>query len=274
MAFHGFGTATRMLSPTYWHVQTYFRPSTGGIQKHGALLSLAAGFRRPPLKDLEGGDFGIYIRKTLLRQMDAKRPRHGEGIPWGRGGWGPGSKNGCAPAAPPSPHGILLCTLILSISNGRHGVFSPPPLWNRISPCFCGIPFPPPPRFCALLPATSPPSCTPAVLWFSNCACGPERKENPPPFLWNRMVFPFAIHTHTHHVFVNVWPFYLPTPLLWDTMVFRFALRHIDTHTHHVSVYVWRSLSAHALLLGRRSILSPPLPPPLVSCHVLLYFNK
>ena len=29
-----------------------------------------------------------------------------------------------------------------------------------------------------------------------------------------RMVFPFAIHkyTLTHHVFVNVWPFYLPTP--------------------------------------------------------------
>ena len=71
MAFHGFGTATRMLSPTYWHVQTYFRPSTGGIQKHGALLPQEAS-----LKGLEGGDFGFYIRKTLLRQMDVKRPRH------------------------------------------------------------------------------------------------------------------------------------------------------------------------------------------------------
>ena len=38
MALHGFGTATRMLSPTCWHVHTYFRPSAGGIQKHGALL--------------------------------------------------------------------------------------------------------------------------------------------------------------------------------------------------------------------------------------------
>ena len=54
MALHGFGTATRMLSPTYWHVQTYFRPSTGGIQKHGALLPhisiILAGFRRPRSK--------------------------------------------------------------------------------------------------------------------------------------------------------------------------------------------------------------------------------
>ena len=50
MAFHAFGTATRMLSPTYWHVQAYFRPSTGGIQKHGALLLPIAGFRRPRSK--------------------------------------------------------------------------------------------------------------------------------------------------------------------------------------------------------------------------------
>ena len=78
MAFHAFGTATRMLSPTYWHVQAYFRPSTGGIQKHGALLP-HSWIQEAPLKGLEGGDFGIYIRKTLLRQLDAKRPRHGGG---------------------------------------------------------------------------------------------------------------------------------------------------------------------------------------------------
>ena len=36
--------------PTYWHIQNYFRPSTGGIQKRGALLPhifVLAGFRRP-----------------------------------------------------------------------------------------------------------------------------------------------------------------------------------------------------------------------------------
>ena len=54
-----------------------------------------------------------------------------------------------------------------------------------------------------ILPAPPPPveqDIPPAVLWFSNCACGPGRKENPPPAppLWNRMVFPCAIHTHTH----------------------------------------------------------------------------
>ena len=65
MAFHGFGTATRMLSPTYWHVQTYFRPSTGGIQKHGALLP-HSWIQEAPLKGLEGGDFGIYIGKNTI----------------------------------------------------------------------------------------------------------------------------------------------------------------------------------------------------------------
>ena len=49
---------------------------TGGIQKHGALLP-HSWIQEAPLKGLEGGDFGIYIGKTLLRQMDAKRPRHG-----------------------------------------------------------------------------------------------------------------------------------------------------------------------------------------------------
>ena len=63
-----------------------------------------------------------------------------------------------------------------SISNGCHGVFSPAP--------------PPPVEQ----------DIAPAVLWFSNCACGPGRKENPPPApppLWNRMVSPPYTHTHT-----------------------------------------------------------------------------
>ena len=68
----------------------------------------------------------------------------------------------------------------------------------------------------------------PAVSWFSNCVCGPGRKENPSPplSLWDRMVFPFAIHTHTYartHTHTPclcaVWPFYLPTPPLWNRMV-------------------------------------------------------
>ena len=136
-----------------------------------------------------------------------------------------------APPLPPlpPPHGILLCTLILQkVMDVMVYLPAPPPLWNRISLCF------------------------------------PQggRRTRPPP-LWNRMVFPVAIHTHTHHVFVNVWPFYLPTPscgtgwfslLLGDT--------HTHTHTHHVSVYVWHSLSVHALLLSLRSILPPPFPPP------------
>ena len=78
MAFHRFGTATRMLSPTYWHVQTYFRPSTGGIQKHGALLP-HSWIQEAPLKGLEGGDFGIYIGKNTIapngRQASKAPPR-------------------------------------------------------------------------------------------------------------------------------------------------------------------------------------------------------
>ena len=59
--------------------------------------------------------------------------------------------------------------------------------------------------------------------------CGMAILSPNPPFV-EQDGFPFA--THTHHVFVNVWPFYLPTPLLWNRMVFPFALRHIHTHTH------------------------------------------
>ena len=38
ISFHGFGTATRMLPPTYWHIQKDLCPRSGGIQKHDALL--------------------------------------------------------------------------------------------------------------------------------------------------------------------------------------------------------------------------------------------
>ena len=134
-----------------------------------------------------------------------------------------------------------------SISNGRHGAFSPPPLWNRISPCFCGIPFPHRRGFvlCFLRHPLPPPL---RFVWFSNCACGPGGKENPPPTLWNRMVFPFAIHTHTHHVFVNVWPFYLLTSLLWNRMVFPFCSEththtHAERHTHPTCVCVCMAFS-------------------------------
>ena len=133
-------------------------------------------------------------------------------------------------------------------------VYSPrAPSVEQDIPLLLRHPLPPPPRFCALLPAASPPRTV------------EEGEPAPPPPLWNRMVFPF----------VNVWPFYLPTPLLWKRMVFPFALRHIYiytyTHTHHVSVYVWRSLSVHALLLSLRSILYPPFTPPwYLSCTLVL----
>ena len=157
---------------------------------------------------------------------------------------------GPPPSPPPPPPWYPVMYSYTSISNGRHGVFSPPP------PRGTGYP---------LLPL--PP--TPAVLWFSNCACGPGRKENPPPPPVEQDGFPFChTHTHTHHVFVNVWPFCLPTALLWNRMAFPFALRNTHTHTHtpthHVSVYVWHPLSVHALLErgegggGSRTHSAPP----------------
>ena len=159
-----------------------------------------------------------------------------------------------------------------SISNGRHGVFSPrSPLVEQDIPLLLRHPLPPPPRFCAL-PAASPPP-TPAVLWFSNCACGPGRKENPPHLLWNRMVLPFAMHTHTHHVFVNVWRFYLPTPHLWNRMIFLFALRHrqrhrdTETHTHTPRVCVCMAFSLRTCSPAKPPFHSfPPSPPGILSC--------
>ena len=131
---------------------------------------------------------------------------------------------------PPPPWYPVMysCT---SISNGRHGVFSPP-LWNRISLLrFCGFP---------------------------TVRAGQTR----PPLPVEQDGFPFC-HTHTH--------IHTHTPCLCECMAilspnpppaeqdgFPFCSetdRHTHTHTHHVSVYVWHSLSAHALLLSLRSIL-------------------
>ena len=137
----------------------------------------------------------------------------------------------------------------------------PPPPVEQDIPLLLRHPLPQPPRFCALLPAASPPP-TPAILWLSNCACGPGRKENPPPV--EQDGFPFChththtrthTHTHRHRVFVNVWPFYLPTPLLCNRTVFPFALRHTHTHTPCVCVSLRTCSSAkppfHSLVWGQ-----------------------
>ena len=104
---------------------------------------------------------------------------------------------GCAPAGPPppSPPWYPVMYSYTSMSNGRHGVFSPPP------PPPCGTGYPsasaasPSPTAAVLCSA----SCGIPVLWFSNCACGPGRKENPPPpprcgTGW----FSLLPYTHTH----------------------------------------------------------------------------
>ena len=138
----------------------------------------------------------------------------------------------------------------------------PPPVEQDI-PLLLRHPLPPPPRFCALLPAASPPPPL-RFCGFPTVRAGQGGKRTRPPPLWNRMVFPFAIHTHTHHVFANVWPFYLQPPCCGTGWFFPFCSE-THTHTHHVSVYVWHSLSVHALLLSLRSILpalSPPFPLP------------
>ena len=75
---HGFprirGTATRMLSPTYWHPSTW--PDSEARRCASPHIFYTSWIQEAPLKGLEGGNFGIYIRTALLRQMDAKRPRH------------------------------------------------------------------------------------------------------------------------------------------------------------------------------------------------------
>ena len=84
--------------------------------------------------------------------------------------------------------------------------------------------------------------------------CVRAREEGEPPPLWNRMAFPFAIHTH--NVFVNVWPFYLPTPLLWNRMVFPFALRRM--HTPHTHTHIPRVCVCMAFSLRTCSSAKPP----------------
>ena len=108
------------------------------------------------------------------------------------------------PRPPPPP----LLLYLTSISNGRHGVFSPPP------PCGTGylLRFFPVEQDIPLL-------LHPLPHRRAFCASRAREEGEPAPPLFNRMVFPF----------VNVWPFYLPTALLWKRMVFPFALRHIHT---------------------------------------------
>ena len=65
---HGFPRVRDRDQNAFPHVlarPTFFRPSTGGIQKHGALL-LHSWIQEAPLKGLAGGDFGIYIGKNTI----------------------------------------------------------------------------------------------------------------------------------------------------------------------------------------------------------------
>ena len=142
---------------------------------------------------------------------------------------------GCSPAPPP-PH----CYPVM---------YSYP----SISLCFCGIPSPTAVVLCIPSPhragqggrRTRPPPLWSGTGWFPLCECMAILSPNPPPV--EKDGLPFCSETH------------------------------IYTHTHTtclcMSVYVWRSLSAHALLLSLRSILSPRSPNHGI-CHVLLYFNK
>ena len=65
MAFHGFGTATRMFPPRTGTSNIFSPEYTGGIQKHGALL-LHSWIQEAPLKGLAGVDFGIYIGNNAI----------------------------------------------------------------------------------------------------------------------------------------------------------------------------------------------------------------
>ena len=106
-----------------------------------------------------------------------------------------------------------------SISNGSHGVFSPPPSVEQDIP--------------------------PAVLCgFPTVRAGQGGRRIPLPPV-EQDGFPFChTHTQTHtHTpgLCECRPFYLPTPLLWNRMVFPFALRH--THTQRVCPF-------HSLVCG------------------------
>ena len=156
---------------------------------------------------------------------------------------------------PTSPPRYPVMYSYTSISNGRHGVFSPPPLWNRISLCFCGIPFPHRRGFvlCFLRHPLPPPL---RFCGFPTVRAGQGgRRTRPPPAPppggtgW----FSLLPHTHTHThppCLCECLAILSPNPPPVEQDGFPFALRHIYTHTHHVSLYVWHSLSAHALLLS------------------------
>ena len=83
-------------------------------------------------------------------------------------------------------------------------VYSPrPPPVEQDIPLLLRHPLPPPPRFCALLPAASPPRTMeegePAppcgTGWFPLCECMAILSPNPPPV--EKDGFPFWRHIHT-----------------------------------------------------------------------------
>ena len=166
------------------------------------------------------------------------------------------------PAAPPPPrHGTLLCTLILQQVMDAM-VYSPRP------PCGTGYPSAsaasPSPTAAVLCSASCGiPSPTPAVLWFSNCACGPGRKENPPPPLWNRMVFPFA-YTHTQCL-CECMAILSPNPPPVEQDGFPFCAEthtHNHTHTHRPRVCVCMAFSLRTCSPAKPPFHSfPPFPP-------------
>ena len=125
------------------------------------------------------------------------------------------------PGGPPPRYPVMYS--YTSISNGRHGVFSPPP-----PPPLCGIPFPTAAVLCsASCGIPSPHPCGFVVFQL----CVRAREEGDPPPLWNRMVFPFAIHTHTTN----------PPPVEQDGFPFC-SETHTHTHTPRVCVCMAFSL--------------------------------
>ena len=149
-------------------------------------------------------------------------------------------------------HSLSVHALLLSLRSILPPL--PPPMvschvllyFNKYWTSWCILPAPP----CG----TGYPSCGFVVFQLSVRAR--EEGEPAPPSCgtgWFSLL-PYT-HTHTHHVFVNVWPFYLPTPLLCNRTVFPFALRHTHTHTPRVCVSLRTCSSAkppfHSLVWGQ-----------------------
>ena len=79
---HGFPRVRDRDQNAFPHVlarPTYFRPSILAGFRSTALCFPIAGFRRPRSKVWKVATLGFKKEITLLRQMDAKRPRHGGG---------------------------------------------------------------------------------------------------------------------------------------------------------------------------------------------------